>query len=203
MENLLRRCLALSVTLPARLARWQSRRVPGTAPHIRSSSSSPSLEKVDLKALLARPTWSVRSLLPSDGSMAAEAPISSQQLHHLLRLSALPLPKTPQDEARMIGTLQSQLHFVRDIQSVDTNGVEPLRSIRDETEEGMAETTIGLDDLRAVLANETVHGHNKRPRMDRRTAETKGIEDWDVLGTAQETAGKYFVVRAGKSAEDM
>ena len=103
----------------------------------------------------------------------------------------------------MIETLQSQLHFVQDIQSVDTKGVEPLRSIRDETEEGMAETTIGLEGLRAVLANETTHGHNKRPRMDRRTAKTKGIEDWDVLGTAQETAGKYFVVRAGKSAEDM
>ena len=33
---------------------------------------------------------------------------------------------------------------MRDIQSVDTDGVEPLQSIRDETEEGVREATIGV-----------------------------------------------------------
>ncbi len=101
----------------------------------------------------------------------------------------------------MTQTLQSQLHFVRAIQSVRTDSVEPLRSIRDETEEGMKEATIGLEQLREALANETVHGHSKRPRMQKKEVSTKGIEDWNVLGTPAEKAGRYFVVRTGKSIE--
>ena len=39
----------------------------------------------------------------------------------------------------MISELQSQLQFVRAIQEVDTDGVEPLVALRDETEEGEKE----------------------------------------------------------------
>jgi len=106
----------------------------------------------------------------------------------------------------MLSTLKSQLLFVREIQSVDTTGVKPLSAIRDETPEGMAELTIGLDTLRDALAQEDVVGHCSRPRRRRaRATEAKGQavekipeEDWDVLGTAAEKVGRYFVVRTGK-----
>lgn len=103
----------------------------------------------------------------------------------------------------MLKTLHSQLHFVRDIQSVDTDGVEPLQSIRDETEEGLKEITIGLDtpEIKEALAKEEVTGRARRPRRKRgdgALVDTKGAEDWDVLGTAGRTEGKYFVVRSGK-----
>ncbi|KAJ9149286.1 hypothetical protein NKR23_g4406 [Pleurostoma richardsiae] len=104
----------------------------------------------------------------------------------------------------MIRVLQSQLHFVRDIQSVDTSGVEPLRSIRDETREGLAEATIGLETLREALAQEDVFGHSKRPRRRRRESEEavsgagQEVDGWDPLQTASRTAGGFFVVRSGK-----
>lgn len=103
----------------------------------------------------------------------------------------------------MLKTLHSQLHFVRDIQSVDTEGVEPLQSIRDETEEGVKEATIGLEDLKNAFKNEEFVGRNRRPRRRRgEPVNTKGVEDWDVLGTASEKAetpgGRFFVVRSGK-----
>jgi hypothetical protein len=111
----------------------------------------------------------------------------------------------------MLATLHSQLHFVRDIQSVNTDGVEPLQSIRDETPEGEKEATIGLEDLRSALAKERRVGRMGRPRRIRYDGEvgvtkTRGrkrnAEDWDVLGSAGETVSvgkaRYFVVRSGK-----
>jgi hypothetical protein len=98
----------------------------------------------------------------------------------------------------MLATLESQLHFVREIQAVNTTGIEPLQSIRDETEEGMQELTIGLDDLKDALAEETIVGRNRRPRR-RRVEEVEGMkqnehEKWDVLGLAERKIGRYFVV---------
>ncbi len=158
---------------------------------------------VDIDLLFSKPTWSVRSLLP-DPNIPPEDEITSEKLLHLLRLSALPLPTTPAEEAEMLKTLHSQLHFVRDIQKVDTDGVEPLRSIRDETEEGIQEITIGMDQLKDALASEDIKGRNKRPRRRRggEAVNSKGVEDWDVLGTATETVemngARYFVVKSGK-----
>lgn len=164
-------------------------------------SGSPSARNgIDPSAVLAPPTWSVRSLLPAGHERPAEE-ITSSQLHHLLRLSALPLPGTPEEETSMIEVLQSQLHFVRDIQKVDTADVEPLRSIRDETAEGKRESTIGLDQLWEALSRETAFGRSRRPRRERTPADTSGEEDWEVLGTASRTAGSYFVVRSGKNSE--
>ncbi|KAI0541669.1 hypothetical protein GGR58DRAFT_497863 [Xylaria digitata] len=167
----------------------------------------------DLDGLLSQPTWSVRSLLPPSTKQATTS-ITPKTLHHLLRLSALPLPRTPEEEAQMLATLSSQLHFVRAIQGVDTTGVAPLCVIRDETALGLREQTIGLAELRDALESEDVVGHARRPR--RRLAqgpahaleEPNGAqgrkqvpneeEDWDVLGGASETAGgRYFVVRSG------
>ncbi|KAI9049832.1 hypothetical protein LZ554_005982 [Drepanopeziza brunnea f. sp. 'monogermtubi'] len=157
---------------------------------------------VDIAALLSKPTWSVRSLIPSAPSPTTTE-ITPKKLHHLLRLSALPLPKTPQEEASMLADLHSQLHFVQDIQSVDTEGVEPLQSIRDETDAGVRDVTIGLEQMKEALAKEDVVGRNRRPRRRRgEKVDTGDVENWDVLGTAgdkvQGPGGSYFVVRGGK-----
>jgi len=101
----------------------------------------------------------------------------------------------------MLSTLRSQLHFVKEIQSVVTKGVEPLQAIRDESGQGIKENTIGLDRLKEALANEETKGRNRRPRRNRDTAlqlERNGATDWDVLGTAKRTVGKFFMVNNSK-----
>lgn len=140
------------------------------------------------------------SLLPSQSHAESPETITPAQLHHLLRLSALPLPKSPAEEQSMIETLQSQLQFARAVQRVDTKGVEPLRAIRDETEAAMKENTIGLDDLKDTLAKEALVGHYQRPRRVREQIHSDA-ENWDALATASRKAGKYFVVESGKKAE--
>ncbi len=108
----------------------------------------------------------------------------------------------------MIETLQSQLHFVRAVQSVDTEGVEPLTAVRDETEQGVAESTITLETLRPALEGETRVGHYERPRRVRDASAGSGrgedgrvdAERWDVLGTASQKAGKFFVVQSKRSS---
>ncbi|KAL2149571.1 hypothetical protein VTH82DRAFT_8222 [Thermothelomyces myriococcoides] len=168
----------------------------------------------DPYVLLSKPTWSVRALLPPSASSqsqpAQERSITRDQLSHLLRLSALPQPADDAEADRLLADLDAQLHFVRDVQRVDTAGVEPLRSIRDETAAGLREATVTVDTLRHVLAEEEVVGRCKRPRRRRvvTTATTRkggqkqieGVEDWDVLGCAAEKVGRYFVVRSGKGA---
>ncbi|UKZ86136.1 uncharacterized protein TrAFT101_001975 [Trichoderma asperellum] len=162
-----------------------------------SSKASPSSTAQDI---LSKPTWSVSSLLPSQSHVESPETITPAQLHHLLRLSALPLPKSPAEEQSMIETLQSQLQFARAVQRVDTKGVEPLRAIRDETEAAMKENTIGLDDLKDTLAKEALVGHYQRPRRVREQIQSDA-ENWDALATASRKAGKYFVVESGKKAE--
>lgn len=161
--------------------------------------SSTRLPRPGPAAVLSRPTWSVRSLMSRTNSDAQETPITVPQLHHLLRLSALPLPKDSEEEARMIAVLQSQLHFVRDIQRVDVAGVEPLRSIRDETHDGLTEATIGVEQLSQALSEEATFGHTRRPRRQKKELDPAGVEDWDALQTASRKAGRYFVVQSAKA----
>lgn len=96
----------------------------------------------------------------------------------------------------MLSTLSSQLHFVKDVQNVDTTGIEPLRSLRDETTQGEKEAELGLEALKDALGKEEIRGkHHKRIRRKR-----EGVQDdkWDVLGTASKKVGRYFVVEGGK-----
>jgi Asp-tRNA(Asn)/Glu-tRNA(Gln) amidotransferase C subunit len=155
-----------------------------------------------LEQLLAEPTWAVESLLPPT-SRAPDAPeITSQQLHHLLRLSALPLPESPEQEQKMLDTLAAQLHFVGKIQEVDTTGIEPLRAIRDETAEAEEEHTITVETLKDAFENEKIIGtHHKRIQRDTAPVDAKDAEDWDVLGSAERKAGKYFVVESERPQE--
>tara|TARA_R110002003_G_scaffold41_23_gene3015 strand:- start:18513 stop:19136 length:624 start_codon:yes stop_codon:yes gene_type:complete len=156
----------------------------------------------ELEQLLAEPTWSVESLLPPK-TRAPDAPqITSQQLHHLLRLSALPPPESPEEEQKMLDTLAAQLHFVGKIQEVDTTGVAPLRAIRDESAAAEAEQTITISTLADALKSERVIGtHYKRIQRDTTPVDAKDVEDWDVLGSAERKAGKYFVVESERPPE--
>jgi Asp-tRNA(Asn)/Glu-tRNA(Gln) amidotransferase C subunit len=176
-------------------------------PHTRraSSTQAPTHKGVrpdELEQLLAEPTWSVESLLPP-ATRAPDAPqITSQQLHHLLRLSALPPPDTPKKEQKMLDTLAAQLHFVGKIQEVDTEGVEPLRAIRDETAAAAEEHTITLATLGDALAREELIGtHHKRVQRNTAPVNAADVEDWDVLGSAERKAGKYFVVESERPPE--
>ncbi|KAJ5173357.1 DUF726 domain protein [Penicillium capsulatum] len=161
-----------------------------------------SKSQADIAPMLAEPSWSVRSLLPEPTSEPSTASVTPKQLRHLLRLSALPQPANAEEEQSMLRTLESQIHFVRKIQQVDTTGVEPLRSIRDESVAALKETTIDLEKLQIALAKEQVSGRRKRihrvpsERNDRPDGET-----WDgyALGSASKTKGPYFVVDTGAS----
>jgi hypothetical protein len=102
----------------------------------------------------------------------------------------------------MLGTLAAQLHFVGEIQQVDTSGVTPLRVIRDETRAAEEEQTIGLETLRPALEKETTVGkHFKRIQRDAMLADAKDVEDWNVLGSTERKAGKYFVVESERPLE--
>ncbi|KAI6896234.1 hypothetical protein KC318_g10668 [Hortaea werneckii] len=155
--------------------------------------------KFDVAELLSKPSWSVASLLPSKSERSSAPEISSNQLHHLLRLSALPPPKSPEEEQSMLSTLSCQFHFVKDIQAVDTAGVEPLRSLRDETAQGEAQAELGVEALKDALEKESVRGkYHKRIRRNRDVAEKK-TRDWDPLATAHKKVGRFFVVEGEKS----
>ncbi|KAK5120311.1 hypothetical protein LTR85_006517 [Meristemomyces frigidus] len=158
---------------------------------------------IDVEKLLSEPAWSVGSLIPAEGQQTESPAISSRQLHHLLRLSALPLPKDAQEEAMMLKTLSSQLHFVKDIQQVDTTGVEPLRSLRDETAEGEKEAELGMAAMKGALEQEDVRGkYHRRIRRRRRSGgmeeKAQEGEHWDPLSTAGKKVGRFFVVEGGK-----
>lgn len=149
----------------------------------------------NISKIFGTPTWSVRrSLLPSSLSPSPSASpdnkeeptqtITSKTLHHLLRLSALPPPANAAEEASMLATLGTQLHFVRDIQSVDTTGVEPLSAIRDETAASLAlMISRRKRKLAAILAREIQFGYHQRRR---RVADSTGETNPEELEEGQE-----------------
>ncbi|KAF2708372.1 hypothetical protein K504DRAFT_305442 [Pleomassaria siparia CBS 279.74] len=164
-----------------------------------------SIRKVDLahiEELLEMPTWSVESLLPSSDKALDAPKISSEQLHHLLRLSALPLPETAEEETNMLNTLSTQLHFVGQMQRVDTKDVKPLRAIRDETATAEKDQTVTIATLKAAFDQEEVIGkHHKRIQRNPLPADANDVENWDVLGSTKRKEGKYFVVESERPQE--
>jgi Asp-tRNA(Asn)/Glu-tRNA(Gln) amidotransferase C subunit len=175
-----------------------------TGRHLNTGSqleNSPSRENLDVDELLSSPSWSVSALLPSESDTKAKPEISSKQLHHLLRLSALPPPKDATEEAKMLSTLSAQLHFVKEIQKVDTAGVQPLRSLRDETASGEKAAELGLDAFEDALACEEVRGEfHRRIRRRKDAAPVKTEAEWNVFAAASKKTGRYFVVEGGKKA---
>ena len=167
---------------------------------IRTQSTTNRPPQVDIDALLKESSWSVRETLFRDDPTKAAPPVTREELHHLLRLSALPMPESLEQEARMIKDLQAQLKFVQAIQEVDTEGVEPLQMIRDETDEAAMENTITMDTLKEEFAKEEVVG--KRGRIRKKAAEEgqqpESKEKWNPLAHASKTHGPYFVVDTAK-----
>ena len=171
--------------------------------------SEESLSLDDVDALLSsEPIWAVESLLPSASaasgpSPVADAPrITTSQLHHLLRLSALPLPRSQEEEQKMLSTLSDQLHFVGKIQEVDTTGIQPLKAIRDETMAAEQEQTITLETLKEALSQEKVIGkYYKRIQRDTTPVDASHVENWDILGSAERKQGRYFVVESERPQE--
>lgn len=164
--------------------------------NVQSSKGEPIL---NIRDYLSKPSWSVESLLPTREHTAAQAPLSPQQLRHLLKLSALPQPKGAEEEAKMLETLASQLYFVQEIQKVDTTGVEPLRALRDETLETEKASEVTLRSLKEALDQEEVIGeHHKRVRRKQGQINiTDNPGGWKPLDHAQRKIGKFFVVDSG------
>ena len=152
----------------------------------------------DIRDFLSKPTWSVKELLDPP-KQPQNSQISKDKLHHLLRLSALPLPASEAEESQMIKDLESQLHFVQAIQDVDTTDVEPLQSIRDETREARDAATIGIDELQEVFDSEVVMGKRGRirTRKDAWTPEDQS-DGVDLLAQAPKRLGRYVVVDSAK-----
>lgn len=158
----------------------------------------------EIESFLSKPTWSVKSLLPEETS-ETESEITREKLQHLLRLSALPQPRNRVEEDQMLNTLKSQVHFVKEIQRVDTKGVEPLQAIRDENEEAINEKTIKLDDLAPYLDQEEKVGRNGTLRR-RRKISTQADDNesglWNALSlgaaSGSRTLGRYFFVKKQK-----
>lgn len=104
----------------------------------------------------------------------------------------------------MLKTLESQIHFVKQIQKVDTTGVEPLVAIRDETAEAIQEQTITLEKLKPYLDQEEKVGNNGTIRR-RKPTDMITESGWDPfeLGDGKETRkkGKYFFVKKEKDRQ--
>lgn len=190
----------------------------------------------NIEELLAHPSWSIRSLLPQHSTPTIAGPkeeatanttadrikpedeVTREKLHHLLRLSALPLPKSKAEESHLLSTLRAQIHFVRSIQSVDTTHVKPLVAIRDETAEAREEQTVHVADLKPWFDLEEKVGKNgtvRRRKVERKSMQGKIVPgkegQWDPfqLGVGSKEGigrkmGRWFVVkkaRAEKAAE--
>ena len=193
----------------------------------------------EIESLLETPSWSLASLLPpnrtrpdeeSHGSVLpsrqsspqtyeAQAheesrEITPQKLHHLLKLSALPPPKSPSEEQEMLADLRDQVHFINSIQKVDTTDVEPLVAIRDETMDHRQEQTITQGTLEQFLDMEENRGRNGTVRRWKDTYQVTSftteselwredpiawskVEDpWDNGEGAQgRKMGKFFFVK--------
>jgi Asp-tRNA(Asn)/Glu-tRNA(Gln) amidotransferase C subunit len=184
-------------TLPLR-QKWQTvilglRSTPWSA---RNSTEAKGLD--DIAAMLDQPSWSVKSFLEPTNDLRQES-ITQKQLHHLLRISALPLPKSESEEAAMIKDLQTQLRFVQAIQKVNTEGVKPLQSIRDETERAELENMITVQSLQDEFDKEVVVGRRGRiTKAETLPNDPEKAENWDPLGQASKKIGRYFVVETDK-----
>ena len=179
-----------------------------------------------IRELLERPTWSVASLLPprvprgdqtsSNPAVAAATArfmqyqedvqeITPGKLRHLLKLSALPAPKDDIEEAEMLSTLRAQVHFVKEIQKVDTTGVEPLVSIRDETRDHVWSSMMTEEKLEPFFRMEEkvgVNGTIKRRENRKSAIISHGDADGDA-GAEVETdpVDKPFSMAVGESEQ--
>ncbi|KAK2742829.1 hypothetical protein FQN57_005120 [Myotisia sp. PD_48] len=168
-----------------------------------SNSRSHSQPQCDIVGILSKPTWSVQSLILNTHEGNHPPSVTPKLLQHLLRLSALPQPSNTAEEQDMLQTLESQIHFVEQIQKIDTTQVEPLRSIYDETKDAENECAIDYTKLKAALDQEEYVGRTRRihRRAKKPEAQEDEMRDFKPSHTADKTTGKYFVVQSSP-AED-
>ncbi|KAL8687452.1 MAG: hypothetical protein Q9218_006376 [Villophora microphyllina] len=147
------------------------------------------------------PTWSLEDLFANQ-TQGREPTVSLKELHHLLRLSALPMPNDLAEEHRMQKELQSQLRFVKAIQEIEIpKDVKPLQSIRDETEEGIREQEIGCETLKDEFKREEVMGIRGRIKRRKDVKDKKADseeEEWNPLALAPRKVGRYIAVNTAK-----
>lgn len=149
--------------------------------------------------MLTTPSWSVSPLLkPETSSPSQRDSVSREQLYHLLRLSALPLPESEAEEKELLNDLESQLHFVRAIQRVDTEEVQPLVAIRDETEGVQREEEISLETLKKEFEKEEVWGSRGRIRRKSDVKVGDDAENWNPLACAPKTKGRFIALETEK-----
>lgn len=161
--------------------------------------SAQGLDSTGIAELLAKPTWSVKELHGESSTSKPLPSITKQQLHHLLRLSALPLPKDEAEESGMIKMLESQLQFVQAVQDVDTAGVKPLRSIRDETIQAQQEIEVTAESLKEHLAKESFVGFSRRIVRKEEPVALDESQQYDPLSQAPKTVGRYVIVNKNES----
>lgn len=102
----------------------------------------------------------------------------------------------------MLTDLRAQLRFVRAIGEVETEGVEGLVGIRDESVEGEGEGMVGLEEMRGELGREEVVGVRGRiVRRNEGAGKGEGEEGkreegggLDLLEQAPRRLGRYVVV---------
>ena len=177
-----------------RLVRYRGR--SSNVLQARRSCSKP-LSCLELDTLLSKPSWSVKSLHHPHNKQDLGERVTRGQLHHLLRLSALPEPKSAEEEREMIETLESQLQFVQAIQNIDTERVTPSAAIRDETQAAMEQEPITLDTLREDLEKEENVGFSRllRSKDASSHATAPDLGEWNPLDSAPSTKGRYFSIR--------
>ncbi|OLL22305.1 Glutamyl-tRNA(Gln) amidotransferase subunit F, mitochondrial [Neolecta irregularis DAH-3] len=122
-------------------------------------------------SIMGTPLWSVKSLLPPHGGHPV---VQKDELLNVLKLSALPLPKSPEHDLKLLQDLSNQLHFVRHIQSVDTEDVEPLVCVRDEDQK-----SVDYDEAMGQLDLPIEAQH------------------WEILKLSKRKNGRFLMVEGG------
>jgi hypothetical protein len=144
--------------------------LPGARP---KPARPPIVPSSRIAALLEKPTWSVKSLLPNADSQPTPT-VTPKQLQHLLRLSALPQPKDEQEEAEMTEVIKEQSIMLADLQEY-------------------------LDAEEVVGRNGRV---KRRPKEDPEAREAEDWDPFAISEGQGKNKGRYFFVRKEKKVQD-
>jgi aspartyl-tRNA(Asn)/glutamyl-tRNA(Gln) amidotransferase subunit C len=110
--------------------------------------------------------WSVKTLVAESGRGGGEdTEVTPEAVARLARLSHLPL--TTAESKRVQSEIQSLLHFVRIVQDVDTEGVEPMESLLEWTELDLrADVVVRRATTKQIMANapEVIEGYFVAPK---------------------------------------
>lgn len=153
-------------------------------------------ERVKLDEILGPPGWKIDDLLPPRIPSSEHLPDDSiipETLRHLLHLSGLPPPQTHPEESSLLSALHDQLHFVRHVQSVPTEDINPLIRIGRESDPEV--DTVG------VLSYEECVEESK-------SQEIPGLEwkPWDVCslkgGSPEGREDGWFIVNDTRTKKE-